>query len=65
MKEKIYGVYSESADITFVMKDIFEFGECISTEVVGFVYGNEIENPGMLQRYNGKLKAEFEPLTFN
>lgn len=63
--EKIYGVYANTEDITFIMKDVFEGEKWISTEVVGFVYGNEVDNPEMLQRYNGKLKAEFEPLPFN
>lgn len=63
--EKIYGVYANTEDITFIMKDVFEGEKWISTEVVGFVYGNEVDNPEMLQRYDGKLKAEFEPLPFN
>lgn len=58
--ERIYGVYSGDCDITFVMKDIINAnGETESTEVIGFVYGNEADNPKMLGKYEGKLKAEF------
>lgn len=55
----IYGEYSETADITFIMQDIIEKAteKCISTEVVGFYYGEpEIE---YIEWYRGKLKAEF------
>lgn len=59
MNEQIYGVYSDEADITFIMRDIIgEFG-FESTEVVGFVYGNEADNHELLKENVGKLKAEF------
>lgn len=58
--EKIYGVYAETEDITFIMKDILDNNEdVLSTEVIGFVYGNEIDNQKVLGQYIGKLKAEF------
>lgn len=57
--KKVYGVYAENADITFIMEDTFNNEELKSTEVVGFVYGNEEENMDVLNRFKGKLKAEF------
>lgn len=60
-KYKIYGAYSESNDITFVMKDYIDGdGKIISTEVVGFVYGNEVNNEELLRENIGKLKAAFD-----
>ena len=56
----IYGTYAPSTDITFILRDTFnEKGECISTEVVGFVYGNEEDNMEILMENIGGLKAEF------
>ena len=60
MKEKIYGAYSQSHDITFIMKDTFtNENEIASTEVIGFVHGNEENNETVLNQYIGKLKAEY------
>ena len=60
-KYKIYGAYSESNDITFVMKDYIDGdGKIISTEVVGFIYGNEVNNEELLRENIGKLKAAFD-----
>ena len=60
-KYKIYGAYSESSDITFVMKDYIDGdGKIISTEVVGFIYGNEVDNEEILRENIGKLKALFK-----
>ena len=55
----VYGEYSETADITFIMQDIIkkETEKCISTEVVGFYYGEpELE---WIEKFYGSLKAEF------
>lgn len=41
------------------MEDTFIGEELISTEVVGFVFGNYEESPEILKQYSGKLKAEF------
>ena len=57
--KKVYGVYANTADITYIMKDTFVDGELKSTEVIGFVYGNEEENTEVLNQFSGKLKAEF------
>lgn len=55
----VYGEYSETADITFIMQDIIkkETEKCISTEVVGFYYGEpELE---WIEKFYGSLKTEF------
>lgn len=57
--KKLYGVYASMADITYIMEDTFINGEVKSTEVVGFVYGNEEDNTDVLKQFTGKLKAEF------
>lgn len=60
MKEKLYGAYAEKHDITFIMIDTFDSaGEVKSSEVVGFVFGNEEDNTEVLKQFCGKLKAEF------
>lgn len=55
----IYGAYSQNSDITFVMMDFYRCNEIESTEVVGFVYGNETKNVEMLMQSIGKLEAYF------
>lgn len=57
MEEKVYAVYSEAEDMTFIMKDVYMDGEPKSTEVVGFYFGESTEENTTL--YTGKLKAEF------
>lgn len=58
--EKFYGVYAGKHDITFIMKDIEDInGNIKSTEVIGFVYGNEVENKSLLNSDKVRLKAEF------
>lgn len=57
--KKLYGVYASTADITYIMEDTFIDGEVKSTEVVGFIYGNEEDNTDVLKQFTGKLKAEF------
>ena len=58
--EKIYGAYSEKNDITFIMKDVKnDNGVTETTEVIGFVYGNEVDNLIVLNQYKGRLKAVF------
>lgn len=56
----IYGTYAADTDITFIMMDIFYDNEVSSTEVLGFVYGNETENKEVLYKYIGELRAEFD-----
>lgn len=58
MKKELYSVYAHAADITFVMEDTTdESGEFISTECVGFYYGEPTEEDTKF--FKGKLKAEF------
>lgn len=56
----IYGAYAEQHDITFIMRDIINYNNDVkSTEVIGFVYGNEVNNTIAMEKFSGKLKAEF------
>lgn len=58
--KKIYGAYAEKQDITFILEDILNNNnEVESTEVIGFVYGNEADNLATLEKYIGRLMAEF------
>ena len=54
----IYTVYSEEADMTFIMKDMCEGEVVVSTEVIGFYYGEPDEEA--TEANTGCLKAEFE-----
>ena len=59
MKKELYSVYAESADMTFVMEETYtEKGELISTDCVGFYYGEPTEEDTKF--FKGKLKATFE-----
>lgn len=56
-KIEVYAVYQENADITFIMKDVFDAsGEPISTECVGWHYGEPYEKT---LNYVGRLKANY------
>lgn len=58
MEEKtIESCYSPTADITFIIEDIWKDGEAISTEVKGFYYGEPDEES--TKYFYGKLKAEY------
>jgi hypothetical protein len=58
-KKVMHGCYSAESDITFIMSDIIEkeTESCISTEVTGFYFGTP--NLEYIEKYNGKLEAEF------
>lgn len=58
MMINIYTVYSEEADMTFIMKDMCEEEAVVSTEVIGFYYGEPDEEA--TETNCGCLKAEFE-----
>ena len=62
-KKKIYGVYANTADITYIMEDTFIGEELESTEVIGFVFGNYEDNTKVLKQYSGKIKAEFQEVS--
>lgn len=54
----ITAVYSNEGDMTFVLREEYTTeGDPVSTEVVGFYYGepNEKDN----EEFIGKLKAEY------
>lgn len=55
---KIEAYYSNEADITFIMRETSNENGPVSTEVVGFYFGEPDEES--TQRFIGKLKAEFE-----
>ena len=58
-RNMVYNAYSDAQDITFIMQDTINVrtDNCISTEVIGFYYGepNREDN----RKFSGKLKAEF------
>lgn len=56
-RTEIYTVYSKDGDLTFIMEDVYENDEPVSTECKGFYFGepSEILN----KTYYGKLKATF------
>ena len=54
----IESYYSREADITFIMKETSNEEGPVSTEVVGFYFGEPDEES--TQRYIGNLKAEFD-----
>lgn len=54
----IYEAYASANDITFILEDTFdEDGEIISTECVGWYYGEPSEDD--TKRFYGKLKGEY------
>ena len=59
MREEVYGTYAPDTDITFIMTDYYMGEELIQTRVVGFVYGNEVDNMDVLMQFNGNLMAIF------
>ena len=59
MKKELYAVYADRDDITFIMEETTnENGDLISTECVGFYYGEPTEKDTKF--FKGKLKATFE-----
>lgn len=59
MKKELLAVYAREHDITFIMEETTnKKGECISTEVVGFYYGEPTEADN--KYFKGKLKAVFD-----
>lgn len=58
MEEKIFTVYAESNDMTFIMKETLNIEEDIKTlEVVGFYHGEP--NDEYTQINIGFLRSEF------
>ena len=58
-KKELYSVYARNDDITFVMEETTDKnGNPISTECVGFYYGEPTEED--TQYFKGKLKAKYK-----
>ena len=57
MEQSIYTVYAPNDDMTFIMRDTNDGDEPISTEVVGWYYGEP--NKENTEFFVGKLKAEY------
>ena len=58
MKKELFSVYAPNHDMTFIMEETTDRGELISTECVGFYYGEPTQED--TQYFKGKLKATFE-----
>jgi hypothetical protein len=57
-KFKVFEVYSGEHDITTIFRDEYNFtGDLVSTEVVGFYYGQPNQEDTKI--FTGKLKADF------
>ena len=54
---EIVTTYAPDTDITFILRETYENGEPLSTEVVGFYYGGPDDN--LTNEYNGSLKAVY------
>lgn len=58
LKKVIEALYSPYGDMTFIMEDTYdEDGEPVSTECVGWYYGEPDEKSTKV--FIGKLKAEY------
>lgn len=57
MQTKVYPIYSESADITFIMQDLYSNNTLLSTEVIGFYYGSPDEQ--LTKQYTNDPIAAF------
>jgi hypothetical protein len=55
--KQIFEVYSSEYDITTIFEDTYENGEIVSTEVVGFYFGEPFAEA--TKQFYGKRKAEF------
>lgn len=55
--KQIWTIYSKEYDITTIFEDTFKDGEMVSTEVVGFYFGEE--DADATKQFKGKRKAEF------
>ena len=56
--DELYTVYSQAADITFIMRDTFRLtGEPESTGVIGWYYGSP--DPDNTREFCGKLVAYY------
>lgn len=52
----VYTVYAKQNDMTFIMEDTYYYSEVITTECVGWYWGEPTDEA--TQEFYGKLKAE-------
>ena len=57
MSTKIYTVYSEEGDMTFIMEDVLDGENPIATECKGFYYGEP--DAELTREYYGHLSAMY------
>jgi hypothetical protein len=57
-RKEIYSVFSQEADMTFIMEDVWDGDDVISTEVKGFYYG--MPNEEFNKSFYNDLKAEYK-----
>ena len=55
--DSIWTAHSSTNDITTIFKTVYEHGAIVSTEVVGFYFGEP--NDAETQKHTGQLKATF------
>ena len=58
LKEEKYGIYQKNYNITFIMIDIFKNDKIISSECVGWYFGEP--NEELNNHFTNKLKSTFE-----
>lgn len=58
--EFTYTTYAPEADMTFIMRDIYDGDKLRSTECIGWHYGRPEKE--ITTQYVGKLKAEYTDL---
>lgn len=57
MRTEIVTTYAPDTDMTFILRETLQGEEFVSTEVVGFYYGEPRED--LTNKYIGKVKAEY------
>ena len=57
MRTEIYTTYAPDTDTTFILEDVWNGEDLVSTEVKGFYYGAPNEDD--TKEFYGGLKAEF------
>ena len=58
MTTEIYTTYAPDTDITFIMEDVYNGDELVSTEIKGFYYG-EPNTDDTKHYYGGGIKATY------
>ena len=60
MKKEKYTTYAPSADITFIMVDIWDGADIVSRECIGWYYGEPNEWDNVI--FSGQLKATYQTI---